>query len=72
MLDLENIFGFHKGTEITGPMHDSVRETLKSTAKKLSELTPKCAEQTIAIRKLQESMFYFNAAIALNSPMKSE
>lgn len=69
MLDIEKMFAFHGGTPETIPLHTQVRAQLKVTAQMLAGITPKCAEQTIAIRKLQEAMFYFNAAIALNPPV---
>lgn len=69
MLDVENLFKFHPATPETGPLHNQVRAQLKVTAQMLTSITPKCAEQTLAVRKLQEAMFYFNAAIALNPPV---
>lgn len=39
------------------------RQVLKQACETCVNNTPACAEQTIAIRKMQEAMFYFNAAI---------
>jgi hypothetical protein len=65
MLDIENIFKYHPANPTTGPMFDKNRSKCFEMAKHIMTL-PESAERTLAIRRLQECMFYMNAAVALN------
>lgn len=67
-LDIDEVFSFHPATPETGPIHDQIREICRSTAKDLDILMPECPEATLAIRKLQETMMFANAAVAIHGP----
>lgn len=65
---IDGIFSFHPPKdEATGELHDKVRECIRLAAHEIKDLTPDSAEQTTAIRKLQEAMMHANAAIAIHS-----
>lgn len=65
-LDLENMFTHHAPFGDQADRYTSIRSALKAAAQIVVNLTPESPEQTIAIRKLEEAMFYANAAIARN------
>lgn len=65
--ELDRRFNFHPATDVTGPLHDAVRETCRAAAHDLLKLTPPSPEQTTALRKLQEAMMFANAAIACHA-----
>jgi len=65
--DVETIFTFHPPKdEETGNRHDRIREVCRTAAHHIKDLTPDSAEQTTAIRKLQEAMMHANAAVAIH------
>ncbi|HLJ87760.1 MAG TPA: hypothetical protein VKZ53_13120 [Candidatus Angelobacter sp.] len=66
MQNLETIFQYHSPREDQLPKYSAIREAAKQFAKVVLENTPKCADQTAAIRKIRESMMTANAAIALD------
>lgn len=43
-----------------------INEKMVQTAKALYSVTPKCPEQTLALRKLQEAQHWFGEAIKKN------
>lgn len=47
-------------------LHTSIRECLHGQAKMLAEVLPAGREQALALTKLEEAMFWANAAIARN------
>lgn len=61
---VENDFKFHPATEVTGPFHDAIRNELLQTATFIVSHTPAGREQSLALTKLEEAMFWANAAIA--------
>jgi hypothetical protein len=63
---LANMFDYHAPTAESRPMHETVRQTLKTAAVMVHRSTPECPEQTTAIRHIEMAMFYANAAIARN------
>lgn len=65
-LDLENIFCHHVPFGDQADRYGQVRAAALVFAKLVTEITPGSAEQTLAIRKIQEAMFFANAAIAIN------
>lgn len=65
--DILNRFSFHPATETTGPQHDSVRGNCMELAMTLNANLPEGREKSLAITKLEEVMFWSNAAIARNS-----
>jgi hypothetical protein len=65
--DLENRFSFHPANT-TGKQdyHASVRDTCLTAAKYLNAVCPEGREKSLAITKLEEVMFWANAAVARN------
>lgn len=64
--DLSNRFVYHspKGDQQT--RYADIRAKLLETAGFITERTPKSREQSLAMTKLEEAMFWANAAIARN------
>lgn len=64
---LDHFFKYHKPA---GGNQEKRYELIRATAKELCEViylnTPKCADQSAAIRKVREAVFTANAAIALD------
>lgn len=63
-LDIDSIFSFHPAGPLAANDHDMIRNELRQVAHFLNQNLPAGAEKTLAIRKLQEAMFYANSAIA--------
>lgn len=65
--EVENNFKFHAPKdEEQIKKYEQMREKLKETAKYVLENTPASREQSVALTKLEEAMFWANAAIARN------
>lgn len=66
--DIENRFAFHPATtaEKTNG-HSSARQMCWGLADELNVLLPEGREKALAITKLEEVMFWANAAIARNN-----
>ena len=63
--DIENRFAFHAATtEEKRDAHTSVRQNCRELADFLNERLPEGREKSTAIYKLEEAMFWANAAIA--------
>jgi hypothetical protein len=63
--DLENRFMYHPPkTEVIKRQHESVRNTVHAVAKLMDQALPDGREKALAITKLEEAMFWANAAIA--------
>lgn len=66
--DLENRFSFHPAMDIdTKQKHSAVRNLCFDLAEALNEFLPESREKSLAITKLEEVMFWGNAAIARHS-----
>lgn len=66
--DIEHRFDFHPATtEEKRNEHTSVREILKNAALKIDKKVPDGREKALAITKLEEAMYWANAAIARNN-----
>lgn len=63
--DIHNRFTFHPVKDKTqGELYDSVRGKARELAKWLNENAPDSRELSLAITKLEEVVFWTNAAIA--------
>ena len=67
MDDLGKRFNFHPATDVTGPIHAEVRAYCFELSLNLDKLLPDGREKSLAITKLEEVMFWSNAAIVRNS-----
>lgn len=65
--DIEHRFAFHAATtQEKRDEHTSVRQQCRRLADSLNEVLPEGREKSVAITKLEEVMFWANAAIARN------
>lgn len=62
---IEDIFTYHRPEGDQPAKYEAIREGAKAFAKILVANTPKCADQSAAIRLLRESVMTANAAVAL-------
>lgn len=63
--EVKRIFAFHPAdTEEKRELHEAVRDMAFVLADWINDSIPDSAEKTLAIRKVQEAMFYANSAIA--------
>jgi hypothetical protein len=64
-LDIENRFAFHAApTQEKRDEHTSVRQQCRQLADSLNEALPEGREKAVVMTKLEEVMFWANAAIA--------
>jgi len=61
---LENNFSYHTPKEGQNEMYVKIRSTAKDLAYLLKELCPNSRELSLALTKLEESVFWANASIA--------
>lgn len=58
-------FAYHKPVDDKrAATHDTLRNVLQDVADVIVELTPEGREQSLAVTKLEEAMFWANAALA--------
>lgn len=62
--DLQNRFTYHPPTPARAQDHDLVRNSLLSVADMLSTFIPVGREHSLFLTKIEEAMFWANAAIA--------
>jgi len=62
--ELENRFNYHAPNDERAARHTSVRQVLLSAATSVVLHTAFSREQSLALTKLEEAMFWANAAIA--------
>lgn len=61
---LDNWFQYHKPEGDQPQKYEALRAAGKRFAEEVVRLTPPCADQTMAVRKIREAVFTANAAIA--------
>ncbi|WP_456243376.1 Acb2/Tad1 domain-containing protein [Streptomyces lycii] len=59
--DIEHRFAFHAATT---DAHTSIRQACRRLADQLNEQVPDGREKSLAVTKLEEVMFWANAALA--------
>lgn len=62
---LDVLFTYHKPEPDQIPRYNEIREAGKHLARAILRDTPKCADQTAAIRKVREAVMTASAAIAM-------
>jgi hypothetical protein len=63
---IENNFTYHAPTPGQPERYTQIREQAKALALSILELTPESREQSLALTKLEEAVFWANASIARN------
>lgn len=64
--EIDSRFGYHRATDETIPMHQSVREAYIDLANEMNRLLPESREKSLMLTALQESAMWANASIACN------
>ena len=64
--DIENRFTYHAPKGDQADRYETVRAKAKELAHFINEVTPTSREQSLALTKLDEVVFWANAAIARN------
>jgi len=64
--ELENYFTYHAPEGNEAERYGKIRDAAKQFALTVLELTPTCADQTVAIRKIIEANMMANMTIACN------
>lgn len=63
---IENNFTYHKPVGDQPAKYEELRNAGKALAEHIVALTPASREQSVALTKLEEAIFWANAAIARN------
>ena len=64
--DVTNWFTYHPPTPEQAGRYEALRDGFRELARCVLELTPACADQTAALRKLRETAMAVNQTIACN------
>jgi hypothetical protein len=64
--DIEAIFTYHPPSEGQAVLYKAIRDTARQLAHDMLEYVPASAEQTLAIRHLQQAVMFANAGIAIH------
>lgn len=62
--DLNKRFNYHRPDEAKAQRHQRIRDAHRALADVLDEELIECREQSLALTKIEEAMFWANAAIA--------
>jgi len=65
VMDTQHVFTHHPPSADELPKYQELREAAKSFAETIIRLTPPCADQSVALRKVREAVWVANASIAL-------
>jgi hypothetical protein len=68
--EIQNRFGYHKGTGTTMTQHERVREGYIALAEFLDALLPDGRAKSTAFTKLQESSMWANFGVAEQAPLE--
>lgn len=69
--DIENRFTYHSPKTDQPQRYVRLRGEAREMALNIIRFTPPSREQSLALTKLEEAIFWANAAIARNEPVKS-
>lgn len=64
---IDEWFTYHKPTDRQLPAFDEINNAAKNLAMVIVQNTPRCADQSAAIRMVREARMTANAAVALNA-----
>jgi hypothetical protein len=67
--ELETRFTFHPAQAGQGVRYSGIREDAHNWAAKLTQICPPSRELSLAITKIEEAVFWANAAIARREPV---
>lgn len=67
-LELENRFTYHQPHGIQPALYEELRAKAKALAKFILMEVPPSREQSLAITKLEEAIFWANAGVARRTP----
>ena len=70
--EIQNRYGYHKGTEITGPQHQMCRAKFMEMAEFLDALLPGGRAKALAMTELETASMWANKAIAEQAPIVTE
>lgn len=62
--DIDSRFDYHRPDEVKGATHQRIREAHKRLAETIDSELPEGREKSLAVTKLEEAMFWSNAAVA--------
>lgn len=63
-MDLHREYEYHAPTPEKAVLHSMVRQKVAAAADYIDSNVPNCRERSIAFTKLEEAMFWANAAVA--------
>jgi hypothetical protein len=66
VFDRDDVFKYHAPSADQIPKYEAIREAGKHFCRAVEENTPRCADQSAAIRKIREAVMTANSAVALN------
>lgn len=70
--EIAHRFGFHKGTDVTIPQHQTVRESFKVLSDILDETLPPGRAKSVAFTELENAAMWANKAVAEQAPVVEE
>lgn len=68
-MDLKEIFRHHPPTPEQVPKYEEIRKAALAFAETIVEMTPRCADQTVAVRHVIDAAMTANRSIALEGKL---